>query len=462
MNRRSFLKRTSGSLAALTAASFFPNIAFAADKPIRVGLIGTGWYGKTTLLRALQVAPVEVVSLCDPDERLLEEAADLVASRQPSRKRPRIYSHFREMIAERDVEVMIISTPDHWHALPAIEAMQAGMDVYSEKPTGVDVIESQAMLAAARKYNRIVQINTQRRSTAHLIEARDEIIGSGKLGRIHNVETGVWWHMRNRTTKEAAPDIPPPEYLDYDLWTGPAPLRPYNRIIHPGGWRGFMEYGNGIVGDMCVHMYDTVRWMLDLGWPQRITSWGGILVDREARANITDTQTVLFEHDDFNVTWDHRTWGRSPEPESDFQWFATIHGEHGVLKCGVFRYDWIPHATGKVERTRRALVEPEKYPEDETDRRDWRLELHVAAALRKHLRNFFEARERRGEMLPVADIKEGHISSSCCYLANLSLELGRTVAFDPDTHTVKDDPEANRLLARPYRSPWEHPDPDNV
>jgi len=399
------------------------------------------------------------VSLCDVDSQMATEAAELIATRQASKQKPRIYSDFRQAIAAKDVDVMMVSTPDHWHAVPAIAAMQAGMDVYCEKPTGVDVIESQAMVAAARKYNRVVQINTQRRSTPHLIEARDEIIKAGLLGKVQRVEVGVWWHMRNRTTAAQAPDMQPPANLDYELWTGPAPKLPFNRIIHPRGWRAYTEYGNGIVGDMCVHMYDMIRWMLDLDWPQRITSWGGILNDRAARANISDTQTAIFQHQDFDVTWNHRTWGRSPEPENDFQWFGTIYGEKGVLKCGVFRYDWIPYSSGKVERTRKALLEYDKHPEDENEKD---LERHVASAMRGHWRNYLHARANRGTIRPVADIEQAHISSSACFLANLSQQLGRTLEFDPATHTVKGDAEANQLLARPYRAPWVHPDPKTV
>ena len=253
MTRRRFIQ--SGTLA--SALSFVPT-TFAQERPLRVGLIGTGWYGKGSLFRALQVAPIEVVSLCDTDSRMLNEAAELVAKRQKSGKKPRLYSDFRKAIAEGDVDVMMVSTPDHWHAVPAIAAMKAGMDVYCEKPTGVDVVESQSMVAAARKYNRIVQVNTQRRSTPHLIEAKDEIIAAGKLGKIQKVEIGVWWHMRNRDTLATAPDMAPPETLDYEMWTGPAPMKPYSRIHHPRGWRAFNEYGNGIVGDMCVHMLDMV------------------------------------------------------------------------------------------------------------------------------------------------------------------------------------------------------------
>jgi predicted dehydrogenase len=315
------------------------------------------------------------------------------------------------------------------------------------------------MVAAARKYNRVVQVNTQRRSTPHLIEAKEDIIQAGRLGKVQRVEIGCYWHMRNRQTLQDAPDTAAPEHLDFETWTGPAPQRPFNRIVHPRGWRAFMEYGNGIVGDMCVHMLDMVRWLLDLGWPKQVTSWGGILVDRNARSNITDTQTALFEFDDFNVTWNHRTWGKSPDPDPDFQWFGTIHGEKGTLKASVFRYDFIPAGSDKPERSRKALLEYDKYPVDETEKD---LERHVAAAMRGHWLNFIAARQRRGEVRPVADIEQAHISSASCFLANLGLDLGRSLKWDPVKHEVPGDAEANRRLRRPYRSPWVHPEPDRV
>src|SRR5712691_11102268 len=291
MHRRQFLSATVGSVA---VSAFLPVLpaAFAAEpKPKRVGLIGTGWYGKCDLLRLIQIAPVEVVSLCDVDKQMLAEAAEIVASRQVSRKKPRMYGDYRKMLAEKDLDMVEVATPDHWHALPMIEAVKSGADVFVQKPTSVDVVEGQAMLAAARKYGRVVQIGTQRRSTPHLVEARDNIVKQGKLGKIAMVEIYSYYGSLPRMDA----DTGPPATLDYEMWTGPAPMRPYNPIVHPQSWRAFMEYGNGIMGDMCIHMFDMTRWMLGLGWPKRIASTGGILLQKSAKANIADTQTATFE-----------------------------------------------------------------------------------------------------------------------------------------------------------------------
>jgi predicted dehydrogenase len=448
MNRRQFIR---GSAAAL-ALSTLPNYAAEfADQKKRVGLIGCGWYGKCDLLRLIQVAPVEVVSLCDVDKQMLGAAADLVSTRQVSKKRPRTYGDYREMLKEKDLDVVLIGTPDHWHALPMIAACQAGADVYCQKPIGVDVVEGQAMLAAARKYGRVVQIGTQRRSTPHLIEARDTIIKEGKLGRIAHVEICCYWHMRATGNP---PDSAPPEYLDYEMWTGPAPMRPFCKLTHPRGWRAFMEYGNGIVGDMCVHMLDMARWMMDLGWPKTISSSGGILVDKASKANITDTQTATFNFDDVQIVWNHRTWGQGVDEK--YPWSATFYGDKGTLKASVFGYDFIPQGEGKPV-SREVGYELEQYPEDKTEKD---LEKHCAPAIRGHMKNLLSNITTRGK--PVADIEQGYISSTSCILANLSLQLGRSLTWDPVKGVVVGDDEANKLLRRPYRSPWTHPEVANV
>jgi predicted dehydrogenase len=449
MNRRQFLKTGSAAVVGLSALPHYA--AEFGDMKKRVGLIGTGWYGKCDLLRLIQIAPVEVVSLCDVDKRMLADAAEQVASRQVSKKKPRTYGDYREMLKEKDLDVVLIATPDHWHALPMIAACEAGADLYCQKPIGVDVVECQAMLAAARKHKRVVQIGTQRRSTPHLIEARDNIIKEGKLGKIGLVEICCYYHMRAR---ENPPDTTPPENLDYEMWTGPAPMRPYNKLVHPRSWRAFMEYGNGIVGDMCVHMLDMVRWMMDLGWPSRISSSGGILVQKDSKANISDTQTATFDFGDLEVIWTHRTWGSSPDPK--YPWGATFYGDKGTLKASVMSYDFIPQGKGEAIH-KDVTYELEQFPEDKTEKD---LERHVAPAIRGHMKNLFANIATRGK--PVADIEQGYISSASCILANVAMQLDRTLEWDPAKGQVVSDPEANKLLARPYRAPWVHPAPASV
>ncbi|MGH7223937.1 MAG: Gfo/Idh/MocA family protein [Gemmataceae bacterium] len=444
MNRRQFLGAGAAGLALSQAA----DAAFADSKPPRVGMIGCGWYGKVDLIRLLQIAPdTEVVSLCDVDKKMLAEAADIIGGRQKSKKKPRTYADYRDMLKEKDLDIVLVATPDHWHALPMIAAVESGADVWVQKPISVDVAEGQAMVAAARKHNRVVQVGTQRRSTPHLIEARDRVIKEGRLGKIGLVEVYCYYHMR---ATENPPDTTPPSHLDYEMWTGPAPMRPYNKLVHPRRWRAFMRYGNGIMGDMCIHMLDMVRWMLNLNWPNRISSSGGIYVDKKSKADIPDTQTATFNFGDLPVIWQHRSWGEAND--RDYPWGATLYGDKGTLKVSVFKYEFTPAGKDKPTQTGEALYEYDQYPEDKVEKD---LERHVASAVRGHMRDFLRAIASRGR--PVADIEQGHISTASCILANLSMQLGRSLTWDADKQQVVGDEEANKLLRRPYRKPWLHP-----
>ena len=450
INRRLFLKGAAASLALTTFGAQGMDIINPAV-PLRVGLIGTGWYGKSDLFRLIQVVPVEVVALCDVDKNILNAAAKLVSQRQKSGKIPKLYGDYRKMLSDNKLDIVLIGTPDHWHALQMIDAVKAGAHVYVQKPISVDVIEGEAMVAAARKYNRVVQVGTQRKSTPHLMDAKKNIVDAGLLGKISHVEMCCYFPMRNNGNPpvEAVPD-----FFDYEMWTGPAPLRPYDGLPHIRWWRTFMEYGNGITGDMCVHMFDTVRWMLKLGWPKSIESTGGIYVQKEGKSNISDTQSAIFKYDELNCVWQHRSWGTPSNPE--YPWSFTLHGDKGTLIASTMKCDFIP--VGDGEKIHKEVVyEKEKYPEDITEER---IELNAAPATRLHMLNFLEAIENKSR--PVADIEEGHISTACCILANLSMKTGRPLVYDPKTRQIVGDPEANSLLQRPYRQPWVHPYPTKV
>lgn len=419
---------------------------FPAKSGLRVGLIGAGWYGKSDLFKLIQVSDVDVAAVCDVDRNHLEEAGKLISERQVSGKTPALYSDYRKMLADHKFDLVLIGSPDHWHARQAVDAMTAGAHLYLQKPISVDILEGEAILQTARKYNRKVQIGTQRRSTPHLIDAKARIIDKGLLGKVSHVEMCCYYHMRRNGNP---PVEPVPDFLDYEMWTGPAPLRPYDGLPHGSWWRTFMEYGNGIVGDMCVHMFDTVRWLLQLGWPMRVSSTGGIYVQKEGKSNIADTQTAVFEYDDLNCVWQHRSWGTPADP--DYPWAFIIYGEKGTLKGSVMKYEFIP--VGEGERIAQdVLYEKEQYPEDLNEAR---IELHTAPATRRHMLNLLSAIEN--DHLPVADVEEGHISTASCILANLSMKLNRPLSYDPQKRICVGDEEATALLLRPYRKPWQHP-----
>ena len=380
---------------------------------------------------------------------MLAEAAEMVATRQASKKTPRTYADYREMLEEKDLDIVLIATPDHWHALPMIAAVEAGADVYVQKPISVDVAEGQAMVAAARKHERVVQVGTQRRSTPHLIEARDRIIKRGQARQDRPRRDLLL--LPHAEPAAIPPDTNPPEYLDYEMWTGPAPMRPYNPLVHPRGWRAFMEYGNGIMGDMCIHMLDMVRWMLGLGWPKRIASTGGILVDKGSKANIPDTQTATFDFGDLDVVWQHRTWGEPPDPK--YPWGATFYGDKGTLKAERQQLRLHPARAAASRSTATSSYELEQYPEDKTEKD---LEQHVAPAIRGHMQRLpGRDRHRAASRWPTSS--RGTSRRPAASWPTSSLQLGRTLTWDAEAGQVVGDDEANRLLRRPYRTPWVHP-----
>jgi predicted dehydrogenase len=325
--------------------------------------------------------------------------------------------------------------------------MEAGADVYLQKPISVDVREGEAILDAARRHQRVVQIGTQRKSTPHLIDVKKQIVDAGLLGKIGHVDLCCYFHMRANGNP---PVEPVPDFLDYEMWTGPAPLRPYDGLPHKRWWRTFREYGNGIMGDMCVHMFDTARWMLGLGWPKRISSEGGIYVQQDGKSNITDTQTATFEYDGFEVVWQHRTWGSTPDPE--YPWALFIYGEKGTLKASTMRADFIPLDPKAKTVHFDCQYEREQYPEDVAEKD---IELNAAPATRRHMLDFLTAIEKRSR--PVADIETGHISTASCILANLAMDLGRPLVYNSKERLVVGDPVATTRLRRAYRAPWQHP-----
>ncbi len=446
MKRRTFLSTLATTGAALAASRRVS--AEATTKPATVAIIGCGWFGPLVYDAFAKYFDVTCIALCDPDTTALAKTGEMIARHQKAV--PRTFADFREMLAAAVPEIALISTPDHWHALPAIAAMQAGADVILEKPISHDVIEGEAIVAAARKYKRVVQVNLQRRSTRCLAEARDRYLRSGRIGKLAMVETYSYLHGRSAAP---VPESAPPTTLDYDLWTGPAPLLPYRAVR----WRNFAEYGNGQIGDLGVHMIDTVRWMLDLGWPESIASTGGVLVDTDASATIPDTQRSVFRYPGLELTWEHRTWGAAPIPSRHWTdlWGARFLGSAGTLRLSIFGYEFIP-ADGGPREGFTMLSKSGDLENIDGDLQPAALEeIH-----RDHLADFMRARVTRQD--PISGVEQGHISSAACILANLALQLGRPLAYDPATRTIPGDAEATRALTRAYRAPWIHPDPTRV
>ena len=449
MDRRTF---TLSSLAAASSLSAASQVFAAKPAKLKVGLIGCGWFGGVELESMAEVGNAQFISLCDPNSNAIKTTLDALAKHQKAP--PRTFKDYREMLTSAKHDVVIVSTPDHWHTLPAIAAMQAGADVFIEKPISVDVMEGEALVAAARKYNRVVQVNTQRRSAAFVAEARDKYLRTGRLGAIPLVETYGYLSSRNN---EPMPEAAVPAYLDYEMWTGPAPMLPFRSALESRRWRSFIEYGNGQIGDLGIHMFDCARWMLGLGWPSAISAVGGIYVDKNSEANTSDTQRAEFEYPGLKVSWESRTWGLPPMPVRHWTdlWGVRFLGEKGTLNVTALGYEFKPKGEGAAEGAHLLAADG-----DYTKLDDKRLLPAMSTLQNAHTLDFLQAREKRSR--PVADIEEGHISTACCILANIAQDLGRTLRYDPKTRTVQGDAEATRRLARAYRKPWTHPDPGSV
>jgi predicted dehydrogenase len=301
------------------------------------------------------------------------------------------------------------------------------------------------MVAAARRANRVVQVGTQRRTAPFLIEARERVLRAGLPGKIAHVEVFGYFHQR---VARFSPAAAPPPTLDWDLYCGPAPLAPFYPELHPRNWRSFEPFGNGYMGDIGVHFIDACRFLLGLGWPKRVCSAGGALMAPESAATVPDTQIASFEFDNLLMTWTNRHWGRAPDPAN--QWGAALHGELGTLRIYPTSYEYLPR---EGERIAGALA-PEfaQFPNDQS-MPGW--EQALQAITRHNMRDFLAAIASGAR--PASDIEEGHISTGTCILANMSLKLGRALAWDADRQRVIGDEEANALLARPFRAPWVHP-----
>lgn len=450
MNRRKFVS----SVAAAGAVAALPSRVFGATNAstLKVGLIGCGWWSGISLNAFFKQGSIEVVSLCDPNSNALEKTQKNLKKKQDSEAET--FADYREMLSSRKHDIVIVATPDHWHALPAIAAMKAGADVFLEKPIGVDVVEGEALVAAARKYGSVVQVNLQRRSMSLFQEAKERYIDSGKIGKIGLAEC---FYYGGAADKDVFENVAVPDHLDYERWAGPAPKIPFVAALESMKWRQFMEYGNGTIGDMGVHVFDHIRQMLEIGWPDKISSTGGIFVFKEKSPNITDTQTTVFHYPDMNVSWEHRPWGKSPIPSRHWtdNWGAKVIGTNGTLSLSALGYSYEANNGSSAEgRHLCSQTNDLENVDFKNTRPAW------AAIGQAHVKNFLDARKTRSK--PSADVEEGHISSACCILGNMALKLGRPLSYDPSSRTIPGDEEATRMLARTYRGSWKHPDPNSV
>jgi predicted dehydrogenase len=401
--------------------------AVAANDKLGVCCIGVRGQGGALLTTFAAQPDVRITHICDIDESV--RATRGKAIEQKHGYAPKLANNYRDVLDDKSIDIVCIGTPDHWHAIPAIHACQAGKDVYVEKPDGHNIREGQVLVAAARKHQRLVQLGTQMRSAADLFEAA-KFVQEGNLGK---VIYGKAWETDDARNIGRPADSAPPKGVDYDLWLGPAPKRPFNVRRFHGNWRWFFDYGSGDLGNDGVHRLDYCRWIMGgaaaTSMPTAVACAGGMFSFDDIQ-EWPDTQIVTYEYPGQIMTYEMRLWSR---PRLDgITEGAAVYGEKAwilISNSGWKAFD----AKGKVMKEG-----SRPYP------------------LTAHIRNFLNAVKSRKREALNQEIAQGHASSVLCYMGNIAWRTGKKLKFDPKTETF-DDAEANKFVAREYRKGFELP-----
>ncbi|MEW5979860.1 MAG: Gfo/Idh/MocA family oxidoreductase [Acidobacteriota bacterium] len=446
MNRRRFLKQSAGILG--SSALFAPSArVVGANDRVRVGLVGCGVRGRYLAKLLAGLSGAQLVALCDVYDSQVDEAASTLA---PQAERCR---DFRQVLDRKDVDAVLVATPDHWHAIPTVMACQAGKDVYVEKPLAHNVREGRAMVEAARRYNRVVQAGTQHRSAPHYREVQ-EIVQSGRLGEVRYVRV---WNFNNMYPNGIGrpPDSPAPSGLDWDLYLGPAPKVPFNRARFLGTFRWFWDYAGGWITDFGTHRLDTVQQIMGVEAPQSVVATGGRYSLKDA-GEMPDLLQVTYEYPGFVLGYEtcnlnsHGLGGRTPgmayyraRTEFDRPHGEAFYGTNGALFCDRIGYEIYPELElgnpgGSPSSRRYRMERKTMVGRDTTD---------------LHLQNFLDC--VRSRKPPAADVEIGHRSTTVPHLGNIAYKSGRRLFWDAAKEDFIDAPDASRLLGRPGRKPWD-------
>ncbi|MEO5998632.1 MAG: Gfo/Idh/MocA family oxidoreductase [Chitinophagaceae bacterium] len=427
-DRREFIK-TSGM--AGIAYSALPLLsALQRNASYRLAIIGTGWWGTNILRCALEQGSCKLVAVCDVDGAQLNKA--LTEINTLTSDKPKVYRDYRELLQREKPEIVIVATPDHWHPLIAIAAMEANAHVYVEKPICHTINEGKAMVKAARHYNRVVQVGTHRRVSPHNISGM-QFLKSGKAGKIGMVRAFV--HYPGGPGKKT-PDAEAPKDLDWNMWCGPAPLRPYNPSIHPKGFRNYLDYANGTLGDWGIHWMDQILWWTEEKFPRKVFSSANRFI-KEDSTDAPDTQNVIFEFESFTATWEHRQYAGNEAEKTNIGCY--FYGTEGTFHMG-----WLDGWTFYPSDTKKSIIH-EAPKLNEPDQQN----------IRELWANFIQS--VGDKKMPVCDIEIIQRSTNMSLLGMLSYKLGRSVEWDGDKQLITNDPEGNRLLQRAYRGEWKYP-----
>ena len=413
IDRRTFLGAAGGVALSGRLAGARP-----ASERLRLGVIGVRGRGGDLASEFARRPDCEVVALCDIDDASFTKTAPKVE--KIAGKAPRIEKDFRKLLDDKGIDAVVNATPDHWHALVAVMACQAGKDVYTEKPASHNVVEGRRMIEAARKYKRVVQVGTQRRSMPHVIEAT-KFVREGGIGKVGMARA---WILQKRPAIGPGKPAEVPPGVDYAMWQGPAPDRPFMSNRFHYNWHWFWNWGTGEIGNNGIHGLDVARWGLGVEAPLTVSSGGGLYVfdDRE----VPDTQVVTYEFPRACIVWEHRLYDKHPMEGLGFG--IAFYGDKGVLTIDEKGWQVQDGAEGGGKST---------------------------GGLSNHLTNFVECVKSRD--LPNADIEVAHLSTRLCHLGNISQRVGRKLHFDGATESFPGDNEANALLSREYSSRFEMP-----
>ncbi|MBQ3198458.1 MAG: Gfo/Idh/MocA family oxidoreductase [Alistipes sp.] len=397
-----------------------------ANDRINIGLIGCRSMGWTDLLNAINVPGVECVALCDIDKNILDSrAAELTKNKG---KKPEIYGDYRKLLERKDIDAVLIGTPDHWHCLQLVDACAAGKDVYVQKPIANSIAECDMMAKATKHYNRVVSVGQQQRSAKLWIEMK-KFVDSGQLGHISRVN--VWANFRYAAILNPAKDSPVPEHIDFDMWLGPAPERTYNASRHHGSWRMFWDYGGGLLTDWGVHLLDMALWGMNVkDMPKRVMATGGNWAYPDNFAETFDTMSVIYEFDDFVMTWNNTTIESGPYGKN---YGVEFVGTNGTLVANREGWEVYP-LQGKCEAA--------KCTPDYQD-----LPLHHA--------DFYNCMRTRN-MQTACTIDNGAMCAKYAHLGNISARVGSALVYDNEKQRF-DNKEANKLIKPTYRKGWEFP-----
>ena len=435
ISRRGFVK-TSAGLAAATSLAASPAIATSrkSGASYKTALIGAGWWGTNILREALRSGECQWTAVCDVDDRQVDSCVAEID--KVSRDQPKRYKDFRELLEREKPDIVIVATPDHWHPLIAIAAVKSGAHVYVEKPIGHTILEGWSMVQAARDADRVMQVGTHRRVSPHNVSGM-KFLKEGKAGKIGMVRAFVYYPGG---AGEKTPDAETPKGLDWDMWCGPGPLVPFNPRMHPKGFRSFLNYANGTLGDWGIHWMDQILWWTEEKYPKRVFSTGGRQIQRD-NSDAPDTQVATFEFESFTVCWEHRLYaGNMAEKTHPSQAVGCyFYGTEGTFHMG-----WLDGWTFYPWDSKKPVIhqDPELHEPDDQN-------------IRELFADFLDAIRKKRR--PISDIEIGHRSTNMSLLAMISLKTGRALQWDGEHRKILDDADANALLRREYRKPWEYP-----